>query len=399
MIGDSREPVVEESRKTIFAQIIALVRGDIEVVMFPEGSSFIPPVPSGLSSVVISGVPGAGTYFFHPDRISEATVRAEVEAGNHGRLLGHIESKHELADGRPLAVVQARVDGVPVQDSVVHEERVPEQMELIQRRHPEAEVSVVAPTEMIAERVMSRDLGLIKAFKDDHYRIGNLQAIEYHRTNTSVFKPGFLGDLYFMLKGNRYSKRSGDGILEVLFCGMKDLSYDAIVSYLASRPLICLGVWGEDNSFELAGFCFPTTIIGEGDQKAAFAGYGFLPKFWGTEEQEVLAALGIAVLFSELALLSLHGIRYSGNDLTAKFMERFGFRDVGTIPHYMMRRGKLVEGVVSTLSRDRFEEALAEMLSGGGSGEGRKRSARSSGSAGDAEQRKRAGADRPGAGG
>jgi hypothetical protein len=207
-------------------------------------------------------------------------------------------------------------------------------------------------------------MSLIAAFKADNFRVGDCQAIEYHRTNTQIFQPGFLGELYFMLKGNRYNKREGDGILQTLFCGMKDLSYDAIVSYLAGRPIVALGVWVSEKSFKLAGFCFPTIMIGEGDQKAAFAGYGFLREFWSSDEQEVLAALGISVLFSELNLLSLHGMRYAGNAATARFMERFGFKDVGTIPHYMLRRGKLVEGVVSTLSRERFEEVLAEMLAG-----------------------------------
>lgn len=207
-------------------------------------------------------------------------------------------------------------------------------------------------------------MGLIEAFKEDKFRIGNCQAIEYNRADTTIFKPGFLGELFFMLRQNRYSKREGTGILESLFCGMKDLSYDAIVSYLSTRAIVCLGVWVDETSFKLAGFCFPTTVIGEGEQKSAFAGYGFLPEFWGTDEQEIMAALGITVLFSELKLLSLHGIRYAGNRATARFMERFGFHDVGVIPHYMLKRGKLVEGVVSTLSRERFEEVLAEMLSG-----------------------------------
>lgn len=212
-------------------------------------------------------------------------------------------------------------------------------------------------------------MGLIEAFKEDKFRIGNCQAIEYNRADTTIFKPGFLGELFFMLRQNRYSKREGTGILESLFCGMKDLSYDAIVSYLSTRAIVCLGVWVDETSFKLAGFCFPTTVIGEGEQKSAFAGYGFLPEFWGTDEQEILAALGITVLFSELKLLSLHGIRYHENAQTAKFMQRFGFRDVGTIPHYMLKRGKLVDGVVSTLSRERFEEVLAEMLGGSGSGQ------------------------------
>ncbi len=370
MIGDAKERVVEESRETILAQIRALIRDEIEVVMFPEGANFLPPVPNGIGVVVISDVPGAGTYFFNPELISEDKIRAEVAAGNHGRLLGHIESKDELKDGRPVVIVQAASpDGIPLQESAVHEDRVEEQVEVLKERHPEAKVEVVPYHAVVTERVMSRDLGFLKAFKEDKYRVGNCQAIEYKRNDHTIFKPGFLGELYFMLQRNRYNKRAGNGILEALFCGMKDLSYDAIVAYLATRAIVCLGVWVDETTFKLAGFAFPSTLIGENDERAIFGAYGFLPEFWGTDEQEILTALGLCFLFSELNLLSIHGIRYHENAQTAKFMERFGFRDVGTIPHYMLKRGKLVSAVVSTLSRERFEEVLAEMLGGNGSGQ------------------------------
>ncbi len=239
-------------------------------------------------------------------------------------------------------------------------------------------------------------MSLIQSFKDMHYRVGPCQAIEYNRKDTALFKPGFLGELYFKLRGERYSKRDGTGILEMLFCGMTDLSYDAIVSYLASRAIVVLGVWQDEKNFKVAGLAFPTIMIGAGEQRACFAGYGFLREFWGSEEQEVLAALGLSVLFSELNLLSIHGIRYSGNAQTARFMQRFGFRDVGTVPHYMLRRGELVDGVVSTLRRERFEEVLAEMLSEDSSGEGRQRRSRSADSAGHAPESRRPGANRAG---
>jgi len=146
-------------------------------------------------------------------------------------------------------------------------------------------------------------------------------------------------------------------VLETLFCGMADLSFDSIVAYLSTVALVVMGRW-EGEQFKVAGICFPTTRIGSGDQKACFAGYGFTREWWGTDEQELLAALGISVLFVEGDVLAIHGIRYETNSLTAKFMARFGFKDVGTIPMYFLRRGKLVGAVVSTLSREKFEENL-----------------------------------------
>lgn len=211
-------------------------------------------------------------------------------------------------------------------------------------------------------------MSIIEAIKQDGYQIGNCRMIQYSRNDQSVLKAGFLGELYFALTQNRYSKRSGMGTLESLFCGMQDLSYDAIVSYLAGRAVSVLGVQDGDN-FQMAGFFFPTVIMGAGTDRSCFGAYGFLPRWWGSEEQEVLTAIGLAALFSELNLLSVLGVRYSDNELTAKFMSRFGFRDCGTLPHYLAKRGKLVSATVSELSRDRFEGVLTEMLGGSGSGQ------------------------------
>lgn len=212
-------------------------------------------------------------------------------------------------------------------------------------------------------------MSLIAAIKADGYRYGDMQVIIYDRRDATIFKPGFLGELYFMLKGDRYNRRGeGSGILETLFCGMTDLSYDSIVPHFAGHPLAVMGVWNPVldeatnetvDKFDVAGVAFPVTMLGRGDQKACFAGYGFLPKYWGTSEQETLTILGLALLFSELDVLSIHGIRYADNDLTARFMARFGFVDTGTLPRYMLRKGKLVEAVTSTLSVEAFEAHLA----------------------------------------
>lgn len=218
----------------------------------------------------------------------------------------------------------------------------------------------------------------LDAIKLDNYRYGDCQAIVYDRKLTSTFKPGYLGKIYDGLCGNRFSRRdpNGTGILEALFCGMSDLSWDAIVSYLATRPMAVLGMWRQDGDkevFEPAGIEFVATYVGSGDQKACFAGYGFLPKFWGTDEQETLTYMGIALLFQELDVLAVHGIRYADNELTARYMARFGFRDTGRLPQYMMKRGKLVEAVTSTLSRETFEAKLEQRaLEALQSGQGRR---------------------------
>lgn len=205
-------------------------------------------------------------------------------------------------------------------------------------------------------------VSILESLKLDKYRWGICQALVYDRKDTSVFGEGFLGELYFKFKGNRYNRREGNGILETLFCGMQDVSFPAITSYLASVPLCILGVW-KDDKFDVAGIQFPTVRIGvPGGQKACFAGYGFVPAYWGSTEVEVLAALGIAVLFQELDVISVHGVRYADNELTARFMAKFGFKDVGTLPNYMMRAGKLTAATLSTLPREVFEQVVEKMV-------------------------------------
>jgi hypothetical protein len=205
-------------------------------------------------------------------------------------------------------------------------------------------------------------MGILEAIKADGYRIGPLQAIVYDRRKTDIFPPGFLSRLYFQFRGNRYSKGDGDGILSVFFCGMNDLSHDAIVDFWLHHATSILGVW-KDGVFEPAGCLFPTFVIGAGeDERAAYAGYAFIRPYWGSQEEEVLAMIGITQLFVEMNLTALHGQRFIENDATAKFMARFGFRDLCTLPNQLNRGGKLVPMTISTLERSTFESIVERMV-------------------------------------
>ena len=232
------------------------------------------------------------------------------------------------------------------------------------------------------------------------YRWGQLQAIRYDKLRTDIFPgPSYLTTLYEL---TRLSGRSHLGSLPLLFCGMMDLSCEAIVSYLHQRPVVVLGEWRDqpefngklkafddeaggyrweyepehhdvklDPSFHPLGYCFPSTPIAISrssssatPRNSTFGGYGFFQEAWGTGAQQILSWIGLAWLFNELQLSSLHGVRYEHNRLTARWCEQFGFETVGTLPDYMPHYpdGDLVPGVVSTLSRTEFSRRLAEIL-------------------------------------
>jgi hypothetical protein len=148
----------------------------------------------------------------------------------------------------------------------------------------------------------------------------------------------------------------------MLFCGMNDLSLPAIVSYLALQKLVILGKW-EGETLRTGGVCWATAVMGV-KEKSAFGAYGFLRWTWGTEEQEWLSWLGLAWLFNETGggLVQLHGQRYKSNHLTARFMGKFGFTDLATVPRLMANGDTLESGVISTISRDVFEEKLSTAI-------------------------------------
>jgi RimJ/RimL family protein N-acetyltransferase len=200
----------------------------------------------------------------------------------------------------------------------------------------------------------------LNALKEDSYRMGNLQAVRYNRHNTEMFHEGFLGELYFLAKASR--RRTGPGILDTLFGGNPESSFDSIVSYLANRPLVIIGEWKEEG-FVPAGFGFVVVFCGaEQAERAAFCGYGLFKDYWGKEEGRILLMLGMAMIFNEFNLKAVHGTRFEDNLLTAKFTSQFGFEEVGRIPDYQLKDGKLVPAVVTSLSRARFEKYVEEFL-------------------------------------
>ena len=208
----------------------------------------------------------------------------------------------------------------------------------------------------------------LERIRDLGYRWGDQQAILYDPARVDVFPGLYLSNLWHDCK-NSGRRRSGNGILEPLFCGMARIDHDAIIAYLTTRKLYILGEWRQriikaDEpprvDFIPLGFCFLTTGCQGKSGNSAFGAYAFFESAWRTPQQIVLTHLGIAALICEENLLSLHGIRYSDNHLTARWMAQFGFRDIGVIPNYMIRysTGELTDATISTLNRETFEALL-----------------------------------------
>lgn len=212
---------------------------------------------------------------------------------------------------------------------------------------------------------------ILSILKLDGWRFGNCTVRVYDRRRTDIWGDHFLERLYDFC---RLSK-----ILTNLFCGMVDLSSDAICAYLHTRsPLLIMCVDGNSGGpvdFDIAGFAFPTISIGgllipnpaggppARGEASVVAGYGYFRPYWGTPESVVLGMLTLAYFFENHNLTAIHGQSYSWNGLTAKFTSQFGVKRVGVIPRFLQTQdGSLVDCVLSTVLREEFEEYVRNVI-------------------------------------
>ena len=209
---------------------------------------------------------------------------------------------------------------------------------------------------------------ILDALREDNFTLGNCSVQIYDRKRVDIWGTNYLHHIYGECLRSRPTHPYG--ILPESFCGMTDLSADAICSYLHSRPvLLLLCVHTSAAEFTPVGFAYPTTFCGAPlnlsapippattvAERSMFAGYAFFRPWWGKPEIEVLGMLGLAYFFTRFSLIAVHGMRYPENGLTAHFMQRYGSREVGRIPYYMLNDGKLDSCVVSTLLRTDFEQ-------------------------------------------
>lgn len=216
---------------------------------------------------------------------------------------------------------------------------------------------------------------------NEDYAWGSLQVIKYDWRNP-IFKQPYLYNLY---ERTRLSGRRRMGSLPSLFCGMPNLSPDAICAYLHSVGPVIMGEWRPSSAiidpndplppdfesliqpeFHALGYFFPSVITQSRDGQAnmAMGAYCFFPESWSSPKQLILTYLGLAYFFREFRLVNLHGIRYADNKLTARWMGRFGFRDIGTLPNYMIDQfnGQLQATTISTLDRETLEINLRRVL-------------------------------------
>jgi hypothetical protein len=97
---------IPETFNTLQMQVDALEAGTNPVVYFPPGVERLPVLPrNAKATIILREADGAGTYYFSPRHTTEENIHAAVNAGLHGKLLGFVQSKEEVAQGYPGLLV------------------------------------------------------------------------------------------------------------------------------------------------------------------------------------------------------------------------------------------------------------------------------------------------------
>jgi hypothetical protein len=204
---------------------------------------------------------------------------------------------------------------------------------------------------------------ILDLIHDQQYKFGNCQVLRYDRHNETLFPSPFLTKLYRLTCASGRRSKSGKGALVQAFCNSTDLSHDNVTAYLFTRnPLLILSVWTSPTTWEPAGYAYFPVMKGEGATRFAFGAFTFFADWWGKPEITILSVLGLGLFFRDYKLRAIIGERYASNAIAGRFLQQFGFRDIGTFSRYLVRDGKLVPGTLSECLPEDFEACAERIL-------------------------------------
>lgn len=208
------------------------------------------------------------------------------------------------------------------------------------------------------------DRSTLSPFQSMGWRMGSVFVRTYDRKDTAVFGTNFLHYLY------EQTALSGSHVLQSAFCGMRDLTSDAICAYLHTRSpllLMCMDDENESMPFHILGYSYPTVHFGvKGEtERSMLLGYCYLRQAWGTPEATVAGMLAAAYMFLTYDLVAIHGQSYTWNQLTHRFAAQYGAHETGLLPRTLPKSGSdgsLSDCTWSTVLREDFEKYASEQL-------------------------------------
>lgn len=149
-------PIVEaptpEAPSTLAAQLEQVSSGRRNAMLLTPGEGAPAELPPGLATHATP----AGTFVFHPERISPESLDAAVQKNRIGEVLGY--GIGEKPEGEAVAVTQRAADGTVVNSVLTDGKRAPDVFDALgEQAGPGDTLEVQTPEQVVTERANRRD--------------------------------------------------------------------------------------------------------------------------------------------------------------------------------------------------------------------------------------------------
>lgn len=153
-----------------------------------------------------------------------------------------------------------------------------------------------------------------------------------------------------------YARTRDQKLLGTVFPGHGDVTFYEFSQYVA-RPGNFLAIgWVEDSGTKskVAGYGFLYDYHGQFPNAQGTAGYCFFKEWWGSEEI-VEIAINVVDYWFLSGFKAIYGTILESNRLGRAFDRKIGFKEVGKLPNYFYRDGRLQSGVMYVKERQEVE--------------------------------------------
>ena len=181
------------------------------------------------------------------------------------------------------------------------------------------------------------------------YGVPGLQVCPY-MPGCPVYRDGVLSALYYRTRD--------EAKIERVFCG-DSLNHDQFISYFERRKTLQVLCRVEENKdLTPMGYSWIDSPKGVDGARSALIGFCFFRE--GRRVCVDLGRLGLAYMFEDLKIDTLHGVLLESNLPAVRYADRLGFEECGVVPDYHFHEGRLEGARVMYLRKREFWDRFVE---------------------------------------
>jgi len=194
-----------------------------------------------------------------------------------------------------------------------------------------------------------------------NYRRGDIVMIPFNLT-TGVFNEDSLIAFYDRLKQ--------EDLWDIVFHENPGMSMREFLNFFSvpSNLLYVFTIAEGDEMVDVAGLAWLADIIScQGIWTRALGSFVFFRKYQSPQYTDECCKIILDFWFNFLGVNMIVGATPEENRLALLYIKRAGFREVARIPSYTTLRGKIMDGVITTMTKQQY---LSTITVGGNNGQG-----------------------------